>query len=89
MTQGLSGSRAPAFCRPTHRELCVCSVVSASATLWSPPGSSVQEIFQARPLDCHALLPGMEPTSPASPALSDGLFTTEPPGEPTGGYART
>ena len=24
--------------------------------------------------------PGMEPKSPASPALSDGFFTTEPPG---------
>ena len=26
--------------------------------------------------------PGIEPTSPASPALAGGFFTTEPPGEP-------
>ena len=26
--------------------------------------------------------PGMEPESPASPALAGGFFTTEPPGKP-------
>ena len=26
--------------------------------------------------------PGIEPTSPASPALAGGFFTTEPPGKP-------
>ena len=26
--------------------------------------------------------PGIKPTSLASPALADGLFTTEPPGKP-------
>ena len=26
--------------------------------------------------------PGTEPTSPASPALAGGFFTTEPPGKP-------
>ena len=27
--------------------------------------------------------PGIEPTSPVSPALAGGFFTTEPPGKPT------
>ena len=26
--------------------------------------------------------PGIEPTSPTSPALANGFFTTEPPGKP-------
>ena len=26
--------------------------------------------------------PGIEPVSPAAPALADGSFTTEPPGKP-------
>ena len=26
--------------------------------------------------------PGIKPTSPVSPALADGFFTTVPPGEP-------
>ena len=32
------------------------------------------------PGDCPD--PGIEPTSPASPALAGGFFTTEPPGKP-------
>ena len=31
--------------------------------------------------------PGIEVTSPASPALAGGFFTTEPPGKPT--YTQT
>ena len=27
--------------------------------------------------------PGIKPTSPVSPALAGGFFTTEPPGKPT------
>ena len=30
--------------------------------------------------------PGIEPMSPASPALIGGFFTTESPGNPTGFY---
>ena len=53
------------------------------------PGSSVHEIFQARILNWVAISysrdlpdPRIEPMSPASPALADGFFTTEPPGKP-------
>ena len=30
--------------------------------------------------------PGIEPTSPVSPALASGFFTTEPPGKPEGSH---
>ena len=62
----------------------------------SPPGSSVCGIFQARVLEWVALeqipsprdLPdlGIEPMSPASPALAGRFFTTEPPGKPSCSY---
>ena len=52
----------------------------------SLPGSSVYEIFQARISEWIAVPPPgdlpdpeIEPTSPASPALVGGFFTTEPP----------
>ena len=56
----------------------------------SPPGSSVHGIFQARILESGLLFPfpgdlpnpGIEPSSPASPALAGKFFTTEPPGKP-------
>ena len=56
----------------------------------SLPGSSVQGILQARILwvatvGCHFLLQGIVPTQgwePASPALADKFFATEPPGKP-------
>jgi len=51
---------------------------------YSPPGSSVHGIFQARILEEVAIsssvgLPdlGIEPTSPVSPALADGFFTAK------------
>ena len=54
----------------------------------SPPSSSVHEIFPVRALEwvvisfCkESLNPGIEPASPASPALAGGFFTTEPPGK--------
>ena len=58
--------------------------------IFSPPGSSVHGIFQARILGagCHFLLqgifltPGMEPAYLASPTLAGGFFTTAPPGKP-------
>ena len=58
------------------------------ATPWTAasPGSSVQKMFHARILEWAAIffsggssLPGIEP---ASPALADGFFTTEPPEKP-------
>ena len=52
---------------------------------YSPPGSSVHGIFQARILEWVAIPlpedlpnPGVEPTSPA---LTGGFFITEPPGK--------
>ena len=55
----------------------------------SPPDSSVHGISQARTLAWVAILspgdlsdPGMEPGSPASPALAGGFFTTVPSGKP-------
>ena len=61
----------------------------------SPPGSSVHGTLQARILEWIAIYwselpfpllgdlpnPGIEPTSPASPALVGRFFTTEPAGE--------
>ena len=56
----------------------------------SPASSSVHGIFQARALEWSAIAspgdlldPGMETTTPGSPALAGGFLTTEPPGKPT------
>ena len=57
---------------------------------YSPPGSSVQGIFQATILEWVAISysrghpdPGTEPVSLASPALAVDSFTTVPPGKHT------
>ena len=56
----------------------------------SPPGSSVHGIFQARILEPVPFpTPGDLPNSGmelVSPALSDELFTAEPPGKPSGRF---
>ena len=66
----------------------VCSVVSASAILWTvahqaPPsvGFSMQEYWSGLPLTPPGDLPnpGVEPVSPA---LAGRFFTTELPGRP-------
>ena len=56
---------------------------------YSPPGSSVPGIFQARILEWVAFPtpgaltdPGLKPVFLASPVLADGSFTTAPPGKP-------
>ena len=76
------------------KQLCVCSVTQSCLSLCelmdcSPPASSTYEIFQARILEWVAIsIPGdlsdlgIEPTSPVSPALAGGFFTTEPPRKP-------
>ena len=56
---------------------------------YSPPGSSVHGIFQARILEWAAIsssgdLPDAG-TEPASPALAGGYFTTESLGKPNSG----
>ena len=67
-----------------------CSVVSDSLppTDCGPPGSSVHGILQTGALEWVATSssgdlpnPGIKPTSPASPALAGGFFTTESPGK--------
>jgi len=53
---------------------------------YSPPGSSIHGIFQARILEWVAIpLPGDFPNPGIkfkSPALAGRFFTTEPPGKP-------
>ena len=69
--------------------MCACVHAQFGLTLckpmdFSPPGSSVHGILQAKILDCHFLLqeifahPGIEPVSLASPTLAGGFFTTAP-----------
>ena len=67
----------------------VCSVMSNSLDPRGP-ASSVHGVFQARimawlsfPSPGDLPYPVMEPTSLASPALTGGFFTTEPPRKPT------
>ena len=72
----------------------MCSVTKSFLTLCDPmacssPGSSVHGIFQARILEWVTTssskglpIPGTEPTSPVSPALTGGFSTTVPPGKP-------
>ena len=64
-----------------------------SETSWTvtSPGSSVcgfprQEYWSRLLLPSPGDLPdpGIEPTSPVSPALACGFFTPEPPGKPRG-----
>ena len=81
------------FC-PTHMRVCLCShlVMSDSfVTSWTvahqAPLSmefSRQEYWSGLPSSPlgHLPNPRMKPVSPASPALSGGLFPTEPPGKP-------
>ena len=60
-----------------------CFLTLCNPMDWSPPGSSVHGIFQARILKWLSLPtpgdlpnPGIEPTSLASPALAGGFFAT-------------
>ena len=57
--------------------------IEAHQTLLSM-GFFRQEYWSGLPLPSPGDLPdpGIEPTSPASPALADRFFTTEPPGKP-------
>ena len=69
---------------------CCCLVIKSCLTLchpmdYSPPGSSVHEVFQARIPEWVAMpppgdfpIPGIVPMSPA---LAGRFFTTEPPGK--------
>ena len=72
-----------------------CSVAQSWSTLCdpmdcSPPGFSDHGISGARKMECGLPFPlpgdlpnpGIKPTSPPSPALAGGFFTTKPPGNP-------
>ena len=60
---------------------------------YSPPGSSIHEILQARVLGCHFLLQGIFPTQGSNPCLlcllhwQVGSLPLVPPGKP-GSYGR-
>ena len=59
---------------------------------YSPPGSSVHGILQARMLECHFLLQGNLSDSgikPKSPALQVNSLPSEPPGKPSLGFSLT
>ena len=71
--------------------VCILSHVQLSVTPWTvacqaplPMGFSRQEYWSGLLFPPPGDLPdpGIKPTSPASPALAGGFFTTEPPGYP-------
>ena len=70
--------------------MCMCVCAQSCPTLcdpvdYSPPGSSPVEFSRQEywsGLRGDLPDPGIEPTSPMSPALAGRFFTTEPPGEP-------
>ena len=90
----ISGEGNPRRNGDTGKQIiCCCLITQSHLTLChpmdcSPPGSSVHGISQSRILEWVAISfsrfpdPGIEPMSPASPALSGRFFTTEPPGKP-------
>ena len=70
--------------------MCVLSHGQLFATPWTVPcqaplsmGFSRQEYWSELPFPLLGDLPnpGIEPTSPTSPVLAGGFFTTEPPGK--------
>ena len=68
---------APALMPHAYQRACCCLVAKSCLTYpmdCSPPGSSVHGISQTRILEWVAI------SEPASPALADVLFTTEPQG---------
>ena len=81
-----AGSWACGVCSHSHLCVCVCSVVSnsfatPSTVAWQASlsmGFSRQEYWNGLPSPSPGDLPdpGTEPTSPVSPALASGFFTT-------------
>ena len=74
-------------CVCARAHVCVCTLCNLMGC--NLPGSPVHGILQARILEWVAISssrglsdPGVEPVSPASPALAGGFFTTVPPGKP-------
>ena len=88
----MSAQLWPWVCFPS---LCVCAQSLSHVLLfvipWTkahqaplPMGFSLQEYWRGLPFSPPGDLPdpGIEPMSPASPALAGGFFTTEPLGRP-------
>ena len=78
--------------------MCVYSVAQLRSTLCdpiacSPPDSSVHGISQTRILQTVTIssstYTGIKPTTPVSPALAGGFFTTGPLGKPILNYANS
>ena len=78
--------------------MCVYSVAQLRSTLCdpiacSPPDSYVHGISQTRILQTVTISsstdPGIKPTTPVSPALAGGFFTTGPLGKPILNYANS
>ena len=69
-------------CVLSHVQLCVTPWTVAHQTPLST-GFSRQEYWNGLPFppSGHLPVPGIEPMSPVSPALTGGLFTTEPLGK--------
>ena len=74
---------------PGHPFMCVCSVVSDSATPWTVAcqaplsmGLASQEYWSGLPFPSPGGPPdpGTYPASPLAPELASGFFTPEPPG---------
>ena len=67
---------------PFHQTCCCC----LAAKSYSPPGSSVHGISQARILEWAAIPFSSGSSQPrdwiCAPCLAGGFFTTEPPGKP-------
>ena len=77
--------------RLSYRKVKSLSCVQLFATPWTIAHQaplSMGYLNKNTGVGCHFLLqgdlsdPGIEPMSPASPALAGGFFTTEPPGKP-------
>ena len=64
------------------------SHIQLFATPWTVAHQASLTVRFPIGVDCHFLLqgnlpdPGIEPVSPAAPALAGRLFVTEPPGKP-------
>ena len=78
-------------CARVRVRACVHSLshVQLFVTLWTVAsqaplslGFSQQEYWSGLPFRRDLHDPGIEPTSPASPALAGRFFTIEPPGKP-------
>ena len=75
--------------------MCACLVAKSCLTLYAPLTVALQTLLSMKfprqeywsglpfPPPGDLPHPGMEPLSPAPPALAGGFFTTEPPGKPS------